>query len=200
MNSFINDWDNLQLEIESFGSKWQLPTLTPVSLDINTQRLNAEQLKTEWANLPLDKAEGWLLAPDQLYILPTQLPEDVLILQAEFCLGNQHWQITHLDQSLWLFNAFQCVETTHDKATHISESISQLAEQIAHRQAAGFTLPEKLNYNKLWRIGSTESSLDSPEDCDLPTMPRVELALFTGFTPEVAPKAIQAKDKESDDA
>ena len=202
MNQFIDDWNKLSDELSSSVGKWKLPELSPMAVGFESQQLDVQALKQALADIDLNQAglQGWLLASDQLYVLPCVVPEEANILQAEFCCKNtesawnEHWQITHQGQGLWLFIKFRSqklkdtdpLTKPQDKNTHhyMAEQISYLAEQVAHLKAKGFELPERLNYLKFWRINNTGTMDGSWPDYNpdsLPVMPGVELALFNGF-------------------
>lgn len=138
----------------------ELNPLQPVTVGVETELLNGNAVAECYKSLP-ENAQGWLLFPSNLCVLPRdrdRLPDQPL-LQAELYANGQSITLRHQGHQKWHKATIQITASDSDAATHLAEKVQQLS---VNQQL------QKLNYQKLWQLQEEGS-------------PKLAMSCFTGF-------------------
>ena len=162
----LDQFKKLTAELKDLQLGWAPKNLEPVAVQTKCEQLTAEQVKERL----IKKCDsiGWLLQTSQCLHLPaaTALINEQNPLEGEGCAGEFSWQLTYLGQNLWQWVEHQVQSVAPEQATH-------LAEETQH-QAADPDLGT-LYYQRLWKLAGTAEQT-----------PMLEMAVFTGFSGELA--------------
>lgn len=138
----------------------ELTSLHPVVVSVETEQLDGEAV-ADSIRLLAPNAQGWLLYPSHLCVLPRdrdQLPKQPL-LQAELAANHKSITLRYLGYQTWQKTVVNITASANDAATHLAEKVQHLSVN-QHLQ--------KLNYQKLWQIQEKGS-------------PKLALSCFIGF-------------------
>lgn len=138
----------------------ELTSLHPVVVSVETEQLDGNTV-ADSIRLLAPNAQGWLLYPSHLCVLPRdrdQLPKQPL-LQAELTANQKSITLRHLGHHIWQKTVVHIRASDTDTATHLAEEVQHLS---VNQQL------QKLNYKKLWQIEEKGS-------------PRLAMSCFTGF-------------------